>query len=49
MFLGSVVRLLVRADGHTLAADILNNPALRVPQIGETVAVHFAAEACHVL
>lgn len=49
MFLGSVVRLLVRADGHTLAADILNNPALRVPQIGEQIAVHFAPEACQVL
>ena len=49
MFLGSVVRLLIRADDHTLAADILNNPALRVPQIGERIAVHFAPEACQVL
>jgi putative spermidine/putrescine transport system ATP-binding protein len=49
MFLGSVVRLLVRAGEHTLSADILNNPALHVPQIGDAVAVHFAPEACQVL
>ncbi len=49
MLLGSVVRITVRAGDATLAADVLNSPALKLPVKGEAITVSFAPEACHIL
>ncbi len=41
-FLGSVVRVRVALGENRLSFDVFNSPAARPPQVGETVAVHFA-------
>jgi putative spermidine/putrescine transport system ATP-binding protein len=48
-FLGSVVRLRVKTTGGTISVDTFNEPNLRLPPVGEEVAVSFPPEACLVL
>jgi len=48
-FLGSVVRLRVKTSGGTISVDLFNEPNLRLPLVGEVVAVSFPPEACVVL
>lgn len=48
-FLGSIVRIQVRLQEHSLFLDEFNNPHLALPQIGQDVNVHFQPEACLVL
>ncbi|HUX50826.1 MAG TPA: ABC transporter ATP-binding protein [Spirochaetia bacterium] len=46
LFLGSTVRLVVRAHGRRLSVDLFNDPDLPVPQIGSAITLSFAPEAC---
>jgi putative spermidine/putrescine transport system ATP-binding protein len=48
-FLGSVVRVTVRASTGLLAVDQLNHPGLKLPTPRTPVSVSFAPEACHVV
>ncbi len=48
-FLGSVVRMLVRVQGHLIALDEFNHPTLKLPELGQQVLLHFPREACLVL
>ena len=48
-FLGSIVRIQVRLQEHTIFLDEFNNPHLALPAIGEAVVVSFQREACLVL
>jgi putative spermidine/putrescine transport system ATP-binding protein len=48
-FLGSVVRMLVRVQGHLIALDEFNHPTLQLPELGQQVLLHFPREACLVL
>jgi putative spermidine/putrescine transport system ATP-binding protein len=49
IFLGSIVRLVVRVGAHEISMDTFNNPNLVLPKIGETVSVFFSAEACLII
>ncbi|HET6450155.1 MAG TPA: ABC transporter ATP-binding protein [Spirochaetia bacterium] len=46
VFLGSIVRLVVSTGGSELMLDMFNNPHLALPEVGSTVTVGFAPEAC---
>jgi putative spermidine/putrescine transport system ATP-binding protein len=55
-FLGSIVRIRIKigegADGQpptTISLDAFNEPHLKLPAVGETVAISFPPEACFVL
>lgn len=48
-FLGSVIRTRVMLGGNQLSFDSFNNPAVRPPQHGEKIAVHFSAQDLLVL
>lgn len=47
-YLGSIIRVHLNVDGHTLALDMFNERRLQMPSVGETLSVHFSAEACWV-
>ncbi len=49
MFLGSIVRVLVRVGSNRFFFDLFNNPHLVPPRAGENVKVYFPKEACLVL
>jgi putative spermidine/putrescine transport system ATP-binding protein len=48
-FLGSIVRIQVRAGDQLLLMDTFNNPFLTLPKIGDTIEVTFSKEAVLVL
>ena len=48
-FLGSIVRIQVRAGDRTLYMDTFNNPFLELPKIGDKTQITFSAEAVLVL
>ncbi len=48
-FLGSIVRIQVRAKHAFIALDEFNNPNLDLPAIGDSVAFGFPREACLIL
>jgi putative spermidine/putrescine transport system ATP-binding protein len=48
-FLGSIVRIQVRAGSHVFYMDTFNNPFLDLPKIGEKIQITFSAEAVLVL
>jgi putative spermidine/putrescine transport system ATP-binding protein len=48
-FLGSIVRIQVRANDCTLYMDTFNNPFLELPKIGDKTQITFSAEAVLVL
>lgn len=48
-FLGSIVRIQVRLQEHTLFLDEFNNPHLALPNVGDAVIVSFQREACLIL
>jgi len=48
-FLGSIVRIQVRAGDCTLYMDTFNNPFLELPKIGDKTQITFSAEAVLVL
>jgi putative spermidine/putrescine transport system ATP-binding protein len=49
VFLGSIVRLVLRTGGNEIFLDTFNNPHLSLPAVGETVTVGFSREACRLL
>jgi putative spermidine/putrescine transport system ATP-binding protein len=49
IFLGSVVRLVLRTGANEIFLDTFNNPHLALPAVGETVTVGFSREACRLL
>jgi putative spermidine/putrescine transport system ATP-binding protein len=49
IFLGSIVRLVVRTGDNELFLDTFNNPHLALPSIGTRVTVGFPREACILL
>ncbi len=48
-FLGSVIRTRVMLGGNQLSFDSFNNPAVRPPQHGDKITVHFSAQDLLVL
>jgi putative spermidine/putrescine transport system ATP-binding protein len=48
-FLGSVVRIRVQLQEQVINADIFNNPANRLPMVGEAIVLTFSRDACRVL
>jgi putative spermidine/putrescine transport system ATP-binding protein len=48
-FLGSVVRIRVKAGTILLSMDVFNNPFLELPKIGDTTQITFSREAILVL
>jgi putative spermidine/putrescine transport system ATP-binding protein len=48
-FLGSIVRIQVKAGEQTLYMDTFNNPFLELPKIGDKTQITFSAEAVLVL
>jgi putative spermidine/putrescine transport system ATP-binding protein len=48
-FLGSIVRVQVRAGDNLFLMDTFNNPFLKLPEIGDTVEITFSKEAVLVL
>src|SRR5512136_1001342 len=48
-FLGSIVRIQVRAGDRTLYMDTFNNPFLELPKLGDKTQITFSAEAVLVL
>ncbi|MGQ5719135.1 ABC transporter ATP-binding protein [Pseudochrobactrum asaccharolyticum] len=48
-FLGSVIRTRVMLGGNQLSFDSFNNPAVRPPQHGDKIMVHFSAQDLLVL
>jgi putative spermidine/putrescine transport system ATP-binding protein len=48
-FLGSIVRIQVRAGDNLFLMDTFNNPFLKLPEIGDTVEITFSKEAVLVL
>ncbi len=48
-FLGSIVRIQVRAGDSAFNMDTFNNPFLKLPEIGDTVEITFSKEAVLVL
>jgi putative spermidine/putrescine transport system ATP-binding protein len=49
VFLGSIVRLVVRTGENELFLDSFNNPHLALPPLGSQVTIAFAREACILL
>jgi putative spermidine/putrescine transport system ATP-binding protein len=49
IFLGSIVRLVLRIGGEELFLDTFNNPHLALPAIGAAVTAGFPREACILL
>jgi len=49
VFLGSIVRLVVRIGASEIFLDTFNNPHLALPSVGETLTVGFTREACRIL
>jgi putative spermidine/putrescine transport system ATP-binding protein len=49
IFLGSIVRLVLRIGGNELFLDTFNNPHLALPKIGARVTAGFPREACILL
>jgi putative spermidine/putrescine transport system ATP-binding protein len=49
VFLGSIVRLVLRTATNELFLDTFNNPHLALPALGATVTVGFSREACILL
>ena len=49
VFLGSIVRLVLRIGGNELFLDTFNNPHLALPAIGARVTAGFPPEACILL
>ena len=49
VFLGSIVRLVVRTGDNELSLDTFNNPHLMLPALGAEVTVGFPREACVML
>ena len=49
VFLGSIVRLVVRTGENELSLDTFNNPHLMLPALGTEVTVGFPREACIML
>jgi len=49
IFLGSIVRLVLRVGGNELFLDTFNNPHLALPAIGARVTAGFPPEACILL
>jgi putative spermidine/putrescine transport system ATP-binding protein len=49
VFLGSIVRLVVRIGARELIMDMFNNPHLALPEVGSDVTLGFAPEASIVL
>ncbi len=45
-YLGSIVRIGLKVEGHPLALDVFNEHALQLPSIGQPYQVHFPVEAC---
>jgi putative spermidine/putrescine transport system ATP-binding protein len=48
-FLGSVIRTRVMLGGNQLSFDSFNSPAVRPPQHGDKITVHFSAQDLLVL
>jgi putative spermidine/putrescine transport system ATP-binding protein len=48
-FLGAIVRVQLSVNGSPLMSDLLNNPALVLPRVGEAVTIGFSPEACRVV
>ncbi|MCI0478268.1 MAG: ABC transporter ATP-binding protein [Anaerolineales bacterium] len=48
-FLGSIVRVQVRAGDNLFLMDTFNNPFLKLPEVGDTVEITFSKEAVLVL
>ncbi len=48
-FLGSIVRVQVRAGEHLFLMDTFNNPFLKLPEVGDKVEITFSKEAVLVL
>jgi putative spermidine/putrescine transport system ATP-binding protein len=48
-FLGAIVRVQLSVNGAPLMSDLLNNPALVLPRVGDTVTIGFSPEACRVV
>jgi putative spermidine/putrescine transport system ATP-binding protein len=46
LFLGSIVRLVIRIGDHEVFLDRFNAPHLALPAVGDRVSVGFAREAC---
>jgi len=49
VFLGSIVRLVIKCGGVELITDVFNNPHLALPEAGSEVMIGFAPEACVLL
>ena len=49
IFLGSIVRLVLRTGGNEIFLDTFNNPHLALPTVGDKVTVGFSREACRLL
>jgi putative spermidine/putrescine transport system ATP-binding protein len=48
-FLGTLVRVRASVGGDTLTFDLLNHPALALPQAGQEVTLAFAGASCQLL
>jgi hypothetical protein len=48
-FLGSIVRIQVKAGEQTLYMDTFNNPFLELPKLGDKTQITFSSEAVLVL
>jgi putative spermidine/putrescine transport system ATP-binding protein len=49
VFLGSIVRMIVKTKGNDISMDSFNDPRLVLPSIGEELSISFPREACIVL
>jgi putative spermidine/putrescine transport system ATP-binding protein len=45
-YLGSIVRIGLCVEGHSLALDVFNEHTLQLPALGQPYQVHFPVEAC---
>jgi putative spermidine/putrescine transport system ATP-binding protein len=45
-YLGSIVRIGVRIEGHSLSLDVFNERKFNLPQVGQPYQVTFPVEAC---
>jgi putative spermidine/putrescine transport system ATP-binding protein len=48
-FLGSIVRVQLDVAGNPLISDVLNNPHLALPRVGDMLTIGFSPEACRIL
>lgn len=48
-FLGSIVRVQLNVGGNALMSDVLNNPHLDLPRVGDTLTIAFSPDACRIL